>query len=83
MKDLGFIIKFTNTMFVLFASIMLLIRWGSYKGNSWREFDYKQLIVEVVLLYAVLFVMVFFSSGDDTTGEWIETPHGGHYVPYE
>lgn len=66
MKDITFIISVTNTMFVVLASIMILVRWGAYKGNSWRDFDFKQLIVETILLYVVLLVMAFLSSGDDS-----------------
>ena len=60
-------IEVTFGMFLFLAPFVILVRWSEYKSFlDWRHFDYKQLIVDMIVLFIVLLIIGLLCVGDDS-----------------
>ena len=60
-------IEVTFGMFLFLAPFVILVRWSEYRSFlGWRHFDYKQLTVDMILLFIVLLIIGLLYVGDDS-----------------
>ena len=68
-------------MFIVIAPIVLFSRWNDYKGVSWSDFDFKKLIIDMMLLFVVLLIIGLLFVGDESPPyDDFDPQDGGRWV---
>ena len=60
------ILPVTSALFVVIAPFVLLIRWNDYTGIRWSDFNVRQLIIDMIILFVVLLIIGLLFVGDDS-----------------
>ena len=62
MNDLNYFLDLAGGLFVFCAPFMLFIRLKHYRGNGWREFNFKKALYDLTILFVTCLLLILISE---------------------
>ena len=75
-------IEVAFAIFLGLAPFVLFLRWSEYRSFlGWKHFDYKQLIVDMIVLFIVLLIIsLLFINDDSPPYDDFDPQDGGRWI---